>query len=233
MVMKILVVEDEASIRDFISINLRRAGYEVMDFPCAEDALSALETVGKADIAMLDVMLPGMNGFELCKIMREKDQALGIIMLTARTQELDKVTGLTAGADDYITKPFSTSEMVARVDALARRVQLIKPETLAHDKVEYGPFHLDLISRRLLKNDTEVDLTQIEFQLVKLFISNPGRAYSRDEILDEIWGKDYYGNWKTVDVNIRRVRQKIEDDASEPEFIQTIWGFGYRWGKGD
>ena len=231
--MKILVVEDEASIRDFISINLRRAGYEVMDFPCAEDALSALETVGKADIAMLDVMLPGMNGFELCKIMREKDQALGIIMLTARTQELDKVTGLTAGADDYITKPFSTSEMVARVDALARRVQLIKPETLAHDKVEYGPFHLDLISRRLLKNDTEVDLTQIEFQLVKLFISNPGRAYSRDEILDEIWGKDYYGNWKTVDVNIRRVRQKIEDDASEPEFIQTIWGFGYRWGKGD
>lgn len=231
--MKVLVVEDETSIRDFISINLRRAGYEVVDFGSAEDAMAALAHAGKIDIAMLDVMLPGINGFELCKTLRDKDKTLGIIMLTARTQELDKVTGLTAGADDYITKPFSTSEMVARVDALARRVQLTKPEVVVSDKVEYGPFNLDLVSRRLMKNNSEVELTQIEFQLVKLFISNPGRAYSRDEILDEIWGKDYYGNWKTVDVNIRRVRQKIEDDPSEPEFIQTIWGFGYRWGKGD
>ena len=227
---KVLVLEDEANIRGFIVINLRRAGYEVLEAESGEEALEKLKTQRDIRVALLDVMLPGIDGFEVCRRLRANDANIGIIMLTARSQEMDKVTGLMTGADDYVTKPFSPAELTARVDALMRRSGGAEPEEKAGELVS-PPFTLNLRNRTLEKNGERVKLTQVEYSLMKLFMKNPGKALSREEILDTVWGHDYFGELKIVDVNIRRLRLKIEDDTANPTYITTVWGFGYKWGE--
>ena len=227
---KVLVLEDEANIRGFIVINLRRAGYEVVEAESGEEALEKLKAQRDIRVALLDVMLPGIDGFEVCRRLRANDANIGIIMLTARSQEMDKVTGLMTGADDYVTKPFSPAELTARVDALMRRSGGAEPEEKAGELVS-PPFTLNLRHRTLEKNGERVKLTQVEYSLMKLFMKNPGKALSREEILDTVWGHDYFGELKIVDVNIRRLRLKIEDDTANPTYITTVWGFGYKWGE--
>ena len=190
---KILVLEDEASIRSFIVINLRRAGYDVIEAESGEEALERLRANPDVKVALLDIMLPGIDGFEVCRRIRATNTKIGIIMLTARSQELDKVTGLMTGADDYVTKPFSPAELTE-------------------------------------KNGQRVKLTQVEYAIMRVFMENPGKALSREEILDRVWGRDYFGELKIVDVNIRRLRLKIEDNVQNPTYITTVWGYGYKWG---
>ena len=227
---KVLVLEDEANIRGFIVINLRRAGYEVVEAESGEEALEKLKAQKDIRVALLDVMLPGIDGFEVCRRLRANDANIGIIMLTARSQEMDKVTGLMTGADDYVTKPFSPAELTARVDALMRRSGGAEPEEKSGELTS-PPFTLNLRNRTLEKNGQRVKLTQVEYGLMKLFMENPGKALSREEILDTVWGHDYFGELKIVDVNIRRLRLKIEDDTANPAYITTVWGFGYKWGE--
>ena len=197
-----------------------------------EKALKIFETEKDIDIAILDVMLPGIDGFEVCRSIREKNGEIGIIMLTAKTQDIDKVMGLEFGADDYITKPFSPMELIARVNSLMRRVKL-KDGIADRNAIESGVFKIDFIARKFYKNDEIIELTPTEFLLIKVFVTNPNKALSRDNLLDEVWGKNYIGDLKIVDVNIRRLRQKIEDNSSEPDTIETIWGLGYRWKEAD
>jgi len=227
---KVLVLEDEANIRSFIVINLRRAGYEVVEAESGEEALTKLKAQKDIRVALLDVMLPGIDGFEVCRRLRANDASIGIIMLTARSQEMDKVTGLMTGADDYVTKPFSPAELTARVDALMRRSGGSEPEEDS-GLLSSPPFTLNLRNRTLEKEGQRVKLTQVEYGLMKLFMENPGKALSREEIMDTVWGADYFGELKIVDVNIRRLRMKIEDDTANPTYITTVWGFGYKWGE--
>lgn len=229
----VLVAEDETSIRDFIVINLQRSGYEVLE---AGDGLEALHIYdgcnGEVDVALLDIMMPQMDGLELCKQLRARSPRLGIIMLTARTQEMDKVTGLLVGADDYVTKPFSPSELMARVDAIYRRVEMSKESSGAKeqdDTVILGEFALNPRNRTLTKSGHFIDLTQVEFQIMECFFQNPGAALDRTDILNRVWGSSYFGEEKIVDVNIRRLRMKIEDEPSNPKHLVTIWGLGYKW----
>lgn len=229
---KILVCEDEAAIRDFVVINLRRAGYEVVEADCGEMALQKYEEHGgDFDVAILDIMMPGIDGLQVCKELRNKNSGIGIIMLSARTQEMDKVTGLMLGADDYITKPFSPSELTARVDALYRRVALAeqRAENNFKEELKSGIFTLNLRNRALMKNGKMIELTQVEFQIMEYFFSNPGTALDRTDILNHVWGEAYVGEEKIVDVNIRRLRMKVEDEPSNPKFIVTVWGLGYKW----
>ena len=228
---KVLVLEDEANIRGFIVINLRRAGYEVIEAESGEEALEKLKAQKDIRVALLDVMLPGIDGFEVCRRLRAHDATIGIIMLTARSQEMDKVTGLMTGADDYVTKPFSPAELTARVDALMRRSGGMAEPEEKEDVLASPPFELNLRNRTLQKNGQRVKLTQVEYGLMKLFMENPGKALSREEILDTVWGRDYFGELKIVDVNIRRLRLKIEDDTANPTYLTTVWGFGYKWGE--
>ncbi len=228
---KVLVLEDEANIRSFIVINLRRAGYEVVEAESGEEALTKLKAQKDIRVALLDVMLPGIDGFEVCRRLRANDATIGIIMLTARSQEMDKVTGLMTGADDYVTKPFSPAELTARVDALMRRSGGSGPVEEDGGQLSSPPFTLNLRNRTLEKNGQRVKLTQVEYGLMKLFMENPGKALSREEIMDTVWGHDYFGELKIVDVNIRRLRMKIEDDTANPTYITTVWGFGYKWGE--
>ncbi len=226
----VLVVEDEDVIREFVVINLKRAGYNVVDVSNGEDALKVFEEdTKKFQIVILDIMMPGIDGFEVCKIMRKKNNNMGIIILSARSQEIDKVSGLMIGADDYMTKPFSPSELTARVDAICRRVSMVI-EKENEDKLISGPFVLDYKSKSIYKSGEAVDLTQIELQLMEFFMKNPDVAKERQEIFDSIWGTDSDADVKIVDVNIRRLRIKIEDDPSNPKYILTVWGYGYRWG---
>ena len=225
---KVLVLEDESSIRSFIVINLRRAGYEVVEAESGEEALEKLKLHSDVRVALLDIMLPGIDGFEVCRRIRATNASIGIIMLTARSQEMDKVTGLMTGADDYVTKPFSPAELTARIDALYRRMG--GENTTASELLTYGPFTLNTRNRTLEKNAVRVRLTQVEYAIMKLFMQNSGRALSREEILASVWGRDYDGELKIVDVNIRRLRIKIEDDTSNPVYITTDWGYGYKWG---
>ena len=226
---KVLVLEDESSIRGFIVINLRRAGYEVIEAESGEEALERLREHPDVKVALLDIMLPGIDGFEVCRRIRATNTKIGIIMLTARSQEMDKVTGLMTGADDYVTKPFSPMELTARVDALFRRTG--GDTVVSADEISSPPFLLNTRNRTLEKNGQRVKLTQVEYSIVKLFMENPGKALSREEILDAVWGKDYFGELKIVDVNIRRLRIKIEDNAQKPVYINTVWGYGYKWGS--
>ena len=225
---KVLVLEDESSIRSFIVINLRRAGYDVIEAESGEEALEKLREHPDTTVALLDIMLPGIDGFEVCRRIRATNTRIGIIMLTARSQEMDKVTGLMTGADDYVTKPFSPAELTARVDALFRRAGGEEP--VLAGEIRQPPFLLNTQNRTLEKNGQRVKLTQVEYSIVKLFMDNIGKALSREEILDSVWGKDYFGEVKIVDVNIRRLRIKIEDDPTNPSYITTVWGFGYKWG---
>ncbi len=226
---KVLVLEDEANIRSFVVINLKRAGYETIEAGTGEEALAQLRRNPDIKVALLDIMLPDdMDGFEVCRRIRASDSKIGIIMLTARTQEMDKVTGLMTGADDYVTKPFSPAELTARVDALYRRTGGdVEGDS---GEISQPPFLLNTRNRTLEKNGQRVKLTQVEYSIMKLFMDNPGKALSRDEILDTVWGRDSFGELKTVDVNIRRLRIKIEDDPTNPTYITTVWGYGYKWG---
>ena len=229
---KILVCEDEAAIRDFVVINLRRAGYDVVEADCGEMALEKYEEQGgDFDVAILDIMMPGIDGLQVCKELRNKNSGIGIIMLSARTQEIDKVTGLMLGADDYITKPFSPSELTARVDSLYRRVSLSeqRSENNFKEELQSGIFTLNLRNRALMKNGKMIELTQVEFQIMEYFFSNPGVALDRTDILNHVWGEAYVGEEKIVDVNIRRLRMKVEDEPSNPKYIVTVWGLGYKW----
>ena len=225
---KVLILEDEVSIRSFVVINLQRAGYEAIEAGTGAEALAQLQRHPDVGVAILDIMLPDTDGFEVCRTIRATNKQIGIIMLTARTQEMDKVTGLMTGADDYVTKPFSPAELTARIDALYRR--LGGENTVEQTEIVQGPFLLNTRNRTLEKNGQRIKLTQVEYSIMKVFMENPGKALSREEILDMVWGRDYFGELKIVDVNIRRLRLKIEDNVQNPTYITTVWGYGYKWG---
>ena len=228
---RVLVVEDEASIRELIALNLQMGGYQVLEAGSAEQGLALLSQGQKCDAAVLDVMLPGMNGFSLCETIRRDDPNIGIIILSAKSMEQDKIRGLSIGADDYMTKPFSVSELLARIEALCRRVNRGTAESPGPDETRMvsGQFILDQKSRVLYKAGKPIDLTQVEFQIMELFFQTPGTALVREKILEGVWGENYYGDVKIVDVNIRRLRMKVEDEPSSPKHILTVWGYGYRW----
>lgn len=224
---KILLLEDEPAISEFIEITLKKAGYTVYT---ADTGMKAIDTVEKnqdIDIAILDVMLPDISGFEVCKKIRSLGRNMGIIILTARSQEADRITGLMLGADDYVVKPFSPSELVLRADALYRRIG--NGDAKDKDTVVNGDFELNDRARTVLKKGILIELTQVEYQLMKYFMMNPGKAMSRENILINVWGEDYAGELKIVDVNIRRLRIKIEESPANPNYIQTVWGYGYKW----
>lgn len=225
---KVLILEDEVNIRSFVVINLRRAGYDVIEAGTGQEALDLLQANADVEVSILDIMLPDIDGFEVCRRIRATNKQMGIIMLTARTQEMDKVTGLMTGADDYVTKPFSPAELTARVDALFRRIG--KDPAFTGELLSQGPFVLNTRNHTLDKYGERIRLTQVEYNIMKLFMSNPGKALSREDILGAVWGKEYDGELKIVDVNIRRLRIKIEDDTANPTYITTVWGYGYKWG---
>lgn len=227
--MKILLVEDEESIRGFLKINLERNSFEVIEAETGEEGIEkALRE--KPEIIILDVMLPGIDGFQVCSRLRKEFPNVGIIMLTAKGQDMDKIMGLEFGADDYIIKPFNPLEVVLRVKAILRRIGISEDESSNNkNKLMGGPFIIDLYSQKLLKNNKEIDVTPKEYMLMKLFIENPNKAFTRDELLNLIWGYNFFGDPKIIDVNIRRLRSKIEDDSSNPQYIETVWGIGYRW----
>lgn len=229
---RILIVEDEQNIREFEVINLKRVGYEAVEAGSGEEALQIFDNdrVG-FDIALLDVSMPGMDGFTLCKELRRRSPRLGIIMLTARAQEMDKVSGLMLGADDYITKPFSPTELNARVDSLYRRIELMSASSAptVSEEICHGEFVLNMRRRTLSKNDKNIELTQVEFQIIEYLFTNPDTPLDRNDILTRVWGESYFGEEKIVDVNIRRLRMKIEDEPSNPKHLVTVWGMGYKW----
>ncbi|MBQ7331072.1 MAG: response regulator transcription factor [Oscillospiraceae bacterium] len=227
---KVLILEDEVNIRSFVVINLKRAGYDVIEAGTGMEALDKLQKNPDIGVAILDVMLPDIDGFEVCRRIRASSMPIGVIMLTARSQEMDKVTGLMTGADDYVTKPFSPAELTARIDALFRRIggpdKKIESELLMQ-----GDFVMNTRNHTLKKDGERIRLTQVEYAIMKLFMQNPGKAISREDILAHVWGREYNGDLKIVDVNIRRLRIKIEENPQNPTFITTVWGFGYKWGQ--
>ncbi len=227
---RILIVEDEAAIREFEAINLRRVGYDIVEAGSGEEALEIFDNdLEGFQIALLDVMMPGMDGFALCKELRSRSESIGIIMLTAKSQEMDKISGLMIGADDYITKPFSPTELLARVDSLYRRVGLNTAKAEPSNELHSGEFTLDLRRRTLTRGGKNIELTQVEFQIMEYFFTNPDTALGRHDILVKVWGDNYFGEEKIVDVNIRRLRMKIEPDPSAPKHLVTVWGMGYKW----
>lgn len=228
---RVLVVEDEQTIREFEVINLHRVGYETVEAGSGEEALAIFDSDKNGfDIALLDITMPGMDGFTLCKELRRRSPELGIIMLTARTQEMDKVSGLMLGADDYITKPFSPTELTARVDSLYRRIEVHhSSKRNASEEIRHGDFALNMRRRTLSKNDRNIELTQVEFQIIEYLFTNPDTPLDRNDILNRVWGESYFGEEKIVDVNIRRLRMKIEDEPSNPKHLVTVWGMGYKW----
>lgn len=226
----ILIVEDEDSIRKFIKINLEREGFNVVEAATGEEGLEKAR-IGEIDIVVLDIMLPGIDGYEVCKILRREFPTIGIIMLTAKSQDIDKITGLEYGTDDYMVKPFNPMELVLRVKSLIRRIDMVN--TVEEELLLDGPFKIDTYSRKFYKNEEEIELTPTEYSIMKIFIENPGKAFKRDEILNWVWGVDFFGDSKIVDVNVRRLRAKIEEDPSKPRYISTVWGVGYRWENGE
>lgn len=227
---RILIVEDEVAIREFEAINLRRVGYDIVEAGSGEEALEIFDNdLEGFQIALLDVMMPGMDGFALCKELRSRSESIGIIMLTAKSQEMDKISGLMIGADDYITKPFSPTELLARVDSLYRRVGLNTAKAETSNELHSGEFTLDLRRRTLTRGGKNIELTQVEFQIMEYFFTNPDTALGRHDILVKVWGDSYFGEEKIVDVNIRRLRMKIEPDPSTPKHLVTVWGMGYKW----
>ncbi|MBF1295040.1 MAG: response regulator transcription factor [Parvimonas sp.] len=222
---KILLVEDEENIRLFTKINLEREGFEVLEAESGEIGVE-LALKYNPQVVILDVMLPGIDGFEVCKILREKLPKIGIIMLTAKTQDVDRINGLESGTDDYLSKPFNPVELILRIKSLIRRLVSIKNSS---DLISIYPFKLDLYSKNFYKDGKEIELTPTELTIITIFMSNPGRAFSRNELLNMTWGEEFDGDIKIVDVNIRRLRAKIEDNSSKPKYIETVWGTGYRW----
>lgn len=223
---KVLVVEDEASIRKFIAINLQRSGFAVLEAETGEKALE-MAMACKPEVMVLDVMLPGIDGFEVCAKLRDQMPELIIIMLTARGQDIDKITGLEIGADDYMVKPFNPRELTARINTVLRRIESSKmPDD---EPLVFKNLVMDLKSQKFFKDNVEIELTPTEFAVLKMFMSNIGRALSRNELFNSVWGKNYFGDLKTLDVYIRRIREKVEDNPSKPKYIETVWGYGYRW----
>lgn len=228
--MKILICEDESSIRAFLKINFERNGFSVVEADSGEEALRKAE-LEKPQVVVLDVMLPGIDGFEVCRRLREKYTNMGIIMLTAKGLDMDKINGLERGADDYVVKPFNPTEFILRTKALIRRLEEAKGIKEDSQQVESQGFIMDKYSQTIKKDETILDLTPKEYALMSIFLENPRKAFSRDELLNLVWGFDFIGDPKIVDVNIRRLRAKIEDHPSEPVYIETVWGTGYRWSK--
>ncbi|MBW8381886.1 MAG: response regulator transcription factor [Youngiibacter sp.] len=228
--MKILICEDESSIRAFLKINFERNGFSVVEAGSGEEALRLAE-LERPKVVVLDVMLPGIDGFEVCRRLREKHPEIGIIMLTAKGMDMDKITGLERGADDYVVKPFNPTEFILRTKALIRRLEEGKTVKKDEYKVESQGFVMDKYSQTIMKDSVVLDLTPKEYTLMSIFLENPRKAFSRDELLNLVWGYDFIGDPKIVDVNIRRLRAKVEDNPSEPAFIETVWGTGYRWSR--
>ena len=227
---KILVLEDEIGIRSFVSINLKREGYEIIEAGTGSEAIEQLSNHPDISIALLDVMLPDMSGIDVCKFIRQQFDQIGVIMLTAKGQEEDKLEGFMSGADDYIVKPFSIKELLVRVSALIRRVKKDENKFKSNEIIS-DPFILNIDKRKLYKNGLEIELTPTEFSIVKYLMVNAKKSLSRDQILNEVGGSNYLYDFKIVDVNIRRIRNKIEDDPSKPKYIQTVWGYGYCFRK--
>ena len=229
---KILILEDEIGIRSFVSINLKREGYEVIEAGTGSEAIEKLNSEPNIAVALLDIMLPDMSGVDICRYIRDKYENMGIIMLTAKAQEDDKIEGFVAGADDYMIKPFSIRELLFRVSALIRRVNKDN-DTRKSSVLDLPPFSLDINKRKLYKNGNVVDLTPTEFSIVKFLMINASDSLSRDQILQEVWGSTELYDYKIVDVNIRRIRNKIEEDPSKPKYILTAWGYGYTFRRAD
>ena len=227
---KVLILDDEDSIRQFMKINLEYQGYQTVEASSGEEAIKVFEQEDPS-VAILDVMLPGISGYEVCQVIREKSPKTGIIMVSAKSQDIDKILGLERGADDYIIKPFNPQELILRVSSLMRRVNLtaeVKEESNSKTLTD-GPFTLDLYSKTFYKVENEIDVTPTEFAILKNFIQNKGKAMTRNEIMEATWGENYSNDTKIVDVNIRRIRAKIEEDPAKPQYIETVWGTGYRW----
>jgi two-component system phosphate regulon response regulator PhoB len=223
---KIAIVEDEAELASLIDYNLRRHGYQPQVLPGAKGTLKALEQF-KPDLILLDVMLPEVDGFELCRQIRQSPSLgrIPVLFLTARSEEVDRVLGLEIGGDDYMTKPFSPRELIARVKAHLRREEMdAEPGTL-----EIGPFKLDRTARRVFLGARELDLTSTEFNLLEYFLTHPGRAYSREQLLEAVWGEQRFVTPRTVDVHVRRLREQIEEQPENPRYLTTVRGFGYRF----
>lgn len=227
---KVLILDDESSIRQFMKINLEYQGYQTCEAATGEEAIKVFEEENPA-VAILDVMLPGISGYEVCQSIREKSPKVGIIMVSAKSQDIDKILGLERGADDYIIKPFNPQELILRVRSLMRRVNLTEAveDKKERNSISDGPFTLDIYAKTFYKNDKEVDVTPTEFTILKNFIESKGKAMTRDEIMAQTWGENYSNDTKIVDVNIRRIRSKIEEDPAKPQYIETVWGTGYRW----
>jgi DNA-binding response OmpR family regulator len=229
---KILVAEDELNIREFVVLNLKMSGYEVIEASNGRDAIAAFEKEKDIDICILDIMMPEMSGDEACGAIRRANSFVGIIMLTAKSQESDKLNSFLYGADDYVTKPFSPSELVARVDALYRRVVAMKENASksAVDEEFFGEFTISHIKHAFYKRGVKIILTEIEYRIIEYLLKNKGELVSRKDLLKEVWDDDTReSDYKIVDVNMRRLRIKIEDDPSEPKHILTVWGKGYKW----
>ena len=227
MAAKILIVEDEDAIRSFIRVNLKRHNFEIIEAASGEEALEKADA--SVDIALLDVMLPGIDGFEVCRKIRETYPAMGIIMLTAKGQEQNKIEGLELGADDYMVKPFSPKELLARINALLRRISLAdKQVEEENNAIHSGIFTILQDERKLLKNGQEIELTPIEFDILYLLASNPGRVFSTDEIFEKVWNEKVYEANNTVMVHIRRLRGKMKEDTRQNKIITTVWGVGYK-----
>ncbi|WP_356711215.1 response regulator transcription factor [Paenibacillus sp. CECT 9249] len=225
---QVLIGEDDDHIRRFISINLSHNGFIVHEASTGEEAIKSY-LAHQPDVIVLDIMLPDTDGFEICRRIREKDPAVIIVFLTARGQDLDRIKGLEIGADDYIVKPFNPLELVARIHAILRRTDVsLKPQ---RHILQSGPIRVDLNSNKVFKHDEAIDLTPKEFQMIRTFLEQPDTALSRNELLNLVWGEDFVGDPKTVDVHVRKLREKLEDDCSKPHWIETVWGLGYRWRK--
>ena len=223
---KILLVEDEDSIRKFVKINLEREHYKVFEAASGEEGLEVARRE-KPEIVVLDIMLPGIDGFEVCRVLRNEFPELGIIMLSAKSEDLDKIMGLQYGSDDYLTKPFNPTELSLRIKSLERRLELDVDNS--DNEIFQGPFKLDTYSRKFYKKEKEIILTPTEYKIMKIFMQNPGKALKRDDILKMVWGDEIDMDSKIVDVNIRRLRSKVEENPAKPDYIETVWGLGYRW----
>lgn len=220
---KILVVDDEEAIVEFVDINLHRAGYEVVKAYNGQEALDRLHSESP-DLMVLDVMLPDMDGFEVCKRVRAT-HTLPIIMLTARAEDMDKIRGLEIGADDYMVKPFNPWELIARIQAILRRLTPARSEEVS--KINYGTMTIDPLGRKVWKKGNLIELTPREYDLLLLFSSHPGKIFTREQVRKEIWGHEFIEE-RSIDVHIRRLRDKIEDNPMDPQYILTIWGVGYK-----
>jgi DNA-binding response OmpR family regulator len=230
----ILLVEDDEDIADLLELHLSDEGHEV---DCVADGDTALEQAldRSYDLVILDIMLPGRDGFDICRRLRQEKRQLPILMVTAKTEEIDKVLGLELGADDYITKPFSIREVLARVKAIFRRVEVDREEATDSSEapIELGDVVVHPQKRKVTVRDEAVDLTSKEFELLLLFARHPGKAFSRQELLDEVWGYQYSGYSHTVNTHINRLRNKIEPAPSDPQYVKTVWGVGYRFAEAD